>query len=173
MHTFSNFFFQLSLLRTTFKCFHRPQIETQIAKNGPHWKVTVSTARRRAFTWNTKGKTHLNTYLITSYILTWISVHVHTYLPNVNMRMIKTSTPFKITIHIANYFLCLHFYTDWNNFFNKDGLSDSDFFFNLESLIMNDFITVASSLRTLCDQLSKKNGFGQFEKPFLVDSFVR
>ena len=36
MHTFSNFFFQLSLLRTTFKCFHKPQIETQIAKNGPH-----------------------------------------------------------------------------------------------------------------------------------------
>ena len=62
MHTFSNFFFQLSLLRTTFKCFHRPQIETQIAKNGPHWKVTVSTARRRAFTWNTKGKTQIFYY---------------------------------------------------------------------------------------------------------------
>ena len=91
MHTFSNFFFQLSLLRTTFKCFHRPQIETQIAKNGPHWKVTVSTARRRAFTWNTKGKTHLNTYLITS-------CYLPTFLPNVNMRMIKTSTPFKITL---------------------------------------------------------------------------
>ena len=129
MHTFSNFFFQLSLLRTTFKCFHRPQIETQIAKNGPHWKVTVSTARRRAFTWNTKGKNAFK-YLFDNIIHTCLNKCACTYLfANVNMRMIKTSTPFKITIHIANYFLCLHFYTDWNNFYNKDGLSDSDFFF--------------------------------------------
>ena len=82
MHTFSNFFFQLSLLRTTFKCFHKPQIETQIAKNGPHWKVTVSTARRRAFTWNTKGKTQ---FLLPKFKVSTYTWYLHKHMLDKNM----------------------------------------------------------------------------------------